>query len=165
MSTLVLVGEAFVVDAELVHDRGLEVVYVYRIFNDVDTVVIGFSVCEAGLDSASSQPIGKTVGMVVSPIIFRGEFTLTVNSPSKFTAPDDKGFVKHTTLLEVGNECGSRLVGVLALTLHVVGCAAMCVPAPVIKLNESNPALSKSACQQAVVGVPANLCCLRTVGV
>ena len=74
VATLVLVGEAFVIDAELMHDCGLKVVYVYRIFNDVDTVVIGFSVCETGLDSASGQPIGKTVGMVVSPIIFRGEF-------------------------------------------------------------------------------------------
>lgn len=93
VAPLMLVGQSLVVDAKLMHDCCLEVMHVNRVFNDIDTVVVRSSVAESRFDSASSQPVGKTVGMMVTSIVIWCELALAVDGAPKFTSPDDEGFV------------------------------------------------------------------------
>ena len=60
------VGQAFVVDAEKVQDRRLEVVDVDGVLSWVVGEVVGLAVGEAALHSAAGQPDGEDVGVMVS---------------------------------------------------------------------------------------------------
>ena len=51
--------EAFVVDAHEVHDRGLEIVYVHRIFYDFVSDVVGFAERGAGSNAATGHPVSE----------------------------------------------------------------------------------------------------------
>ena len=79
MTALVLVGEAFVVDAEAVHHGGVEVVDLDGVLGDVVAEVVGFSVADAGFDASSGHPEGEAAGVVVASVIDVGEDALGVD--------------------------------------------------------------------------------------
>ena len=66
IAALEFVGQAFVVDAEQVQYRGLEVVDVDGVDGRVVGEVVGFAETEAGFDAAAGQPDGEDVGVMVS---------------------------------------------------------------------------------------------------
>ena len=118
---LVLVGEPFVFDAEQVEERGLEVVHMHRIFDDVVAELVRLPVGEAGLDAAAGHPDGKTAGVVVAAVIVFGELALRVVGPAKLAAPDDERVVEQAPLFQIDHQRGGGLVGVFALEGDVVG--------------------------------------------
>ena len=56
VAALEVVGQPFVVDAQEVEDRGLEVVDVDGVLGDVVAEVVGLAVGDAGLDAAAGEP-------------------------------------------------------------------------------------------------------------
>ena len=56
ISALVAVGEAFVVDAELVEDGGTEVVGIDGVFHHVVAIIVGFAISCSALEASASDP-------------------------------------------------------------------------------------------------------------
>ena len=72
--------------------------------------------------------------------------------PAELAAPDDQRVVEQPALLQVLDQRGAGLVGVLAVLLEVVDQVAVLVPGLVEDLHEPHAALDQPAGQQAVVG-------------
>ena len=68
VSALEHVSEPFVVDAELREDRGLQVVNMHLVLDDVESEIVGLAVGEAGLGAAAGQPDREAIGVMLSLI-------------------------------------------------------------------------------------------------
>lgn len=165
IATLVAIRQLFVIDAELMKNRRLKVMNMHRIFNHVDAVFIGGAVGVASLHSAAGHPIGKTIGMMVASVDRFGQLALAVDGPSEFSAPDHKCFVEHAPLLQIVDQCCSRLIRVPALRGHLFLNVVMGIPTAMVELDETNTAFCESTSEEAVVCVLADLGRLWAVGV
>ena len=101
VAALMTEGEAFVVDAELVQDGGLQVVDVHRFLGDVDAVVIRLAVGDAAAHTAAGQPVGETVRVMVSTVNLVCEFPLTIDLAAEFATLDEERILEHAALLEI----------------------------------------------------------------
>src|SRR5262249_33925221 len=88
-------------DAEAMQERGVEIVNVHRVLDDVVTIIVGGAVAHAGLKAAARNPHREAAAMVVAAVIRRRELALAVHGSAKFTAPDDERVVEQAALLEV----------------------------------------------------------------
>jgi hypothetical protein len=104
VAALELVGQALVIDAKKMKERGLEIVDVDGIFHGVESEVIGCAVGDTGLDSTSGHPNGEGVGMMIAaPTRAVVEIPLDKRSSSKLTAPNNQGVVEQTAHLEISD--------------------------------------------------------------
>ena len=115
VAALVAVGQALVIDAQLLQNGGLKVMHVHGIFDDIDAVVIGCSVGHTAANTAASHPVSETIRVVITSIVLLCELTLAVDCPTELPAPDDEGIIKHTALLEIEKKRGRGLIGIAAL--------------------------------------------------
>ena len=69
MPSLELIGQFFMIDAETMKERGLQVMDVDRIFYNIVAVVVGLAINDPSLHAASSQPHRKATRMMISSII------------------------------------------------------------------------------------------------
>lgn len=86
-----------VVEAEEVHNGGVEVVHVDSIGDGVEAEFVGFADRGSWLDAASREPHGKGVGVMIATVVA----SLNHRGASEFTSPDDEGVFKQAALLEV----------------------------------------------------------------
>ena len=66
------VGQALVVDAQLLEQGGVQVVDVHGILGDVVAVIVGGSVLVAGLEATASDPGGEASAVVVPAMVGLG---------------------------------------------------------------------------------------------
>ncbi len=120
MAALDFIGQAFVVDAEQVQHRRLEIVDVDGVLGRVVGEVVGLAEREAAFDAAAGHPDREDVGVMVSAERFLSLMSPWQNgvrpgAPSGSAAPDDQRVVEQPALLEVFDQRGARLVGVAEL--------------------------------------------------
>jgi hypothetical protein len=157
VAALEAVGEAFVVEAEEVHDGGLEVVDVDLVFGDLEAHFVGGAVAEAAFDAAAGHEEGEAVGEVVAAEDFGGGgATFAEGSAAEFATPDDEGVFQETALFEVFDEGGNGFVGLRHFVGEAFGEAgafagAVEVPAPVEEVDEAGAAFDEAAGEEAVV--------------
>src|SRR5581483_8795896 len=135
-AALIQIGQAFVVDAEQMEHRGLEIVdvdgsgsklafirmkHVASGIGDIIAIIVGAPVSDARFDTAAGHPNAKTTRVMVATVIVFGEFALGVAGASEFAAPNDQSFIEHSALLEVGDEGGAGLVGFAGLGFDAGG--------------------------------------------
>src|SRR5262245_4672415 len=87
-------GELLVIETEQVEDRGVPVVKVDGVFDDVIREVVSLAVDHAAFDSAAAHPDGEAPRMMVATIVFFGQAALRVDRAAEFAAPDDQRFVQ-----------------------------------------------------------------------
>jgi hypothetical protein len=85
--------------------------------------------------------------VVVPAVVVLRERALGVDGPAELAAPDDQRLVEQAAPLEVRDEGGGGLVGVLALVAELLGQFAVLVPAPVQHLHDPHAALDETAGQ------------------
>ena len=68
----VAVGELFVVEAQQVQDRGVQVVDVDLVLDRLEAELVGRAVDVAALDAAAGQPHGEAVVVVVAAVDLAG---------------------------------------------------------------------------------------------
>ena len=90
--------------------------------------------------------------MVVAPVRGAAGCPLNHRGPAEFAAPDDQRVFEHAALLQVLNEPGACLVGVLAVHPQVLHELVVLVPGLVVELHEPDAALDEPAGEDAVVG-------------
>ena len=72
IASLEFVRQFFMIDAQQMQHRGMQVMHVNRIVENVVAVVVGFSIGNARFDAAAGQPDRKAPGMVVPAVIVFG---------------------------------------------------------------------------------------------
>src|SRR3989449_11605426 len=88
MAALELVGQPLVVDAEAIEDCGLQVVDVHGVLDDVVAVIVGLTVIDAGLHSATRHPHAEAARMMVPAVVRRRERALAINGAAELAAPE-----------------------------------------------------------------------------
>ena len=83
--------------------------------NNAVTVGVRRAKGHPGSDSSTGHPHTETPWMVVPTVVVCSQGTLRVGCSAKFTAPDDKGILQHTPLLEVLDQGGGCLIRFLGL--------------------------------------------------
>lgn len=86
---LELKGQSLMIDAELAENRGVYVSNVHRVSDDIVAKVIRLTVDDPALYAPASHPACKAFRMMITPVVIAAEFTLAINRPPEFTAPDD----------------------------------------------------------------------------
>ena len=134
-------------------DRGLDVVDVYGVVDDVEAQLVGRAQGEAGLDAAAGEPHGEGLRVVVAAELAaeRG-VRLDHRRPAELAAPDHQRVVEQPALLEVAHQGGTGAVGLAALRLQTPLDVGVVVPPLVVELHEPYPALDQASRQQAVRG-------------
>ncbi len=105
ITTGVSIRQLCVIDAELVQDRGVQIVKMDLVLDRVVPVLIGFSVRHPATNAASGHPHRKSVRIVVATISVFG-----CRSASEFSAPDNQGFFKQSSRLEILEQSGDGFV-------------------------------------------------------
>ncbi len=88
LPALIAEGQASVVDATEMHQRGLHVVHVHRIAGNVPSKVVGRAVNGSRLYSATGQPPTEGATKMIAPIR-RGGVALAKRRSTKFTTPEE----------------------------------------------------------------------------
>ena len=109
VSTLIMIGQLRVIDAELVKDGGLKVMNMNRaggeviytrinsipiLIHDVVAEVISVSVNKSRLHSTACHPNRERARVMVPTIVFLGKWTLTIYGATKFSSPYDESVLK-----------------------------------------------------------------------
>src|SRR5271157_5255514 len=150
VASLMLEGQTLVVDAKQREYRGVEVMDVNRVGDDVVAERVGLAVSQTRLDSTPRGPDGEAAGMMVAAIVGRRELALAVVRPAELTSPEDQCILEHAPLLEVLDQAGAGLVGLAAEDANARRQAAVMIPAGKVKLDEPDVALGQAPGQQAV---------------
>jgi hypothetical protein len=143
-------GEAFVIHAEKMQHGGMKIVDGHWLRGCLVTPVVRRSVGYARPDAAARQPGRESKLIVIASVA-----ALRKGRPAEFAGKDDEGFVKKTTLPEVGKEPGNRLINRAGIVSMIPEEIAMGVPALVAinhrygQFNEADPAFHHAAGQQA----------------
>ena len=103
-------GQLLVVDAEAVKHRGVQVVDVDTVFDDVISEIIGLSMDDPSLNAASRHPQAVAPRMMVSAETLLRNVTLTVSRSAEFSAPDNERVLQEAPLFEVGDQRRGGLV-------------------------------------------------------
>src|SRR5690554_6273432 len=123
-----LIHQFFMVNPQLVQDRSVEIVYVYRVLLDIIAKVIGLTIYHSRFDPSAGHPYGECFWMVVSSVIIYGHSSLTVIGSAELSTPNNKGFVQHPSLLKVCYKRCGCLVGVQGLAGHFIRQITVLIP-------------------------------------
>ena len=106
-----MVAWSAVVEAEQVHDGGLQVVDVDRVFGDAEAEFVGAAELEAPFDAAAGKPHREGVGIVIaSEDGALGGASFAEGSATEFAAPDNQRVVEQAALAQIVDQRGDRLV-------------------------------------------------------
>jgi hypothetical protein len=132
------------VETEKMQDRGMQVVHVHSILRDVESQLIALAVRNARLHAPAGEPHRERIRVMISTI---AAAALHHRRSTELTTPNNKRFIQQTALLQVLDECRTRLVSRSAIVFNVVRKISMLVPRFMKNLNEADPTLNESARQ------------------
>src|SRR5688572_26032173 len=119
MPALILERHASVIDSHAIQYRGIQIMHMHRVADDVVGIIIGFAVNGARFDTAPCKPHAETARMMISSVTFLGQRSLRVNGTTKLATPDNQRVVEHPALLQIFDQRRTRLIGIAALPRHL----------------------------------------------
>ena len=69
ISSLVAIGHLLVIDAQLMQNRGVQIMDVDWILRDVVAEFVGFAIDHATFDTGTGHPLGVTAGMMIAAVV------------------------------------------------------------------------------------------------
>ena len=120
-------GEAFVIKAEQVEDRGVHVVHVHLVGDGVLPKLVGLAEAEAGFHTRTGEPLGEAAGVVIAA----GAVALRVGRATKLAAPPDEGVFEQAALFEILQQSGDGFVHGHRVLL-VLGHVGVLIPGGVV---------------------------------
>src|SRR5262249_6930000 len=158
VAALVAVGQAAVVQAEQVQQRGVEVVDVDGVAGDAPADVVGGAVDVAAADAAAGQPDGEGEGVVVAAgHVGVAAAVLAQRRAAELRQPQHQRRVEQAAPLQILEQGGDGLVGHLAVVAQLGVEVAVVVPRGVVQADEADAALDQPPGQQAGEGELAGL--------
>src|SRR4029079_10305358 len=113
------VSKPIMINAHLMKNRRVDIANMDGITNDIVAEIIRFAEDRSAADAAATHPHRVPARMMISSIIIRAQFTLTIDRAAELAAPDDQRLIQQTALLQIKNECFARLVHVATLQRQV----------------------------------------------
>src|SRR5438552_1156018 len=149
IAPLEAVSERFVIEAEQVQERGVEIVDVHRIADDAPADLIGLAVDVPAAHAATRHPDRESAGMVIAAG-HRGHADAIVaqRRSAELRAPHDQRRVQETEALQIGNQSSNGAIDDLTIRLEPAVDAAVMVPAVHKNLDEARAALDEPAGQE-----------------
>ena len=89
-AALMFIRQTLVVDAHEMHQRGLDVVNVDFVFDNVVSVIVGCSVARSSFHTCTRHPKRETTWVVVAAKIRFRKLALAIIGSSKFATPNDQ---------------------------------------------------------------------------
>src|SRR3954463_10232754 len=132
------------IEPEQMKNGGLEIVNLHLILGDSETKFIGLAVNKTVLHAAPGQENRKAIRIMIAPQdIARSRSAFAERGATKFTAPNHQRILQQTTLTQIAQQRGHRLIHGSALfsepTADIFGLAsAMKIPAPIKELNKTH---------------------------
>ena len=111
---VLMVGQARVVEAEEMHQRGVVIVRAHRIDDRLVTELVRPAVGHAALEPAAGHPTGEALAVVVAAGLLGRAVVLGHRQAPNLAAPMDDGRVEQAARLEVLDQGGGGLVGLAA---------------------------------------------------
>src|SRR5690348_3850136 len=121
--------------------RGMEVVDVDRVRDDIETEFIGLTVNVPTPQSAAGQPEAEAAIVVVAAVIP----PLHHGSPPELTPPDDDRVLEQSPFLEIRHERCTGSIGIEGVLLDAGRQVAVLIPGFVEQLNEADSAFDEPA--------------------
>src|SRR4029453_10765229 len=90
--------------------------------------------------------------MMIAAVVVGRQLALTVHSSAELSAPHHERVLQQAALLEILDERGAGLVGVLALSGNQLGQRVVMIPPAMKELNEADAAFGESSREQTVGG-------------
>ena len=95
-------GQALVIQAQEVQDRGLQIVDVDRVFDDVKTQIVGGAIERARLDAAAGHPHRECLRvMIAAQATMENRVAFHHRRAAEFAAPNHERLIEQTALFEV----------------------------------------------------------------
>src|SRR4051812_3006927 len=113
--------------------RGVEIVDMDGVADDVEAEVVGFAMDMAFLDAAACEPHRETAVVVVAAVVA----ALHHRRTAEFAAPNDDRVLQEAALLEVLDKGGAGAVGFVAVVADGARQVAVLVPGFVEELHET----------------------------
>ena len=85
------------VDPQLMQDRGIEIVHMHGILDDVVTEVIGLAISHPTSNASTRHPGRKTSRMMISTVLIPLDFSLSKGGTSEFSPKDHQGLIEQST--------------------------------------------------------------------
>ena len=94
VESLDLERESLVIDSQTMQDRGVHVVDVDRVADDVVAKIVRLTVDDTRLDPSPRHPNGEATRVMVPAVVFASKSALAIDRASKFATPDNQRIVK-----------------------------------------------------------------------
>lgn len=148
VATLYPKRESSVVESQQMQQRRIQVVHMHRVLCHVETEFVGRSIGNARFDTSTREPQTETAVVMVSAVIA----PLHHRCPSELSTPNDQRILQQPSLLQIFDQCGTRLIRIECILLHPRGQSTMLVPGLMKELNESYPTFDESSGNQTIAG-------------
>jgi hypothetical protein len=108
--------QAFMIDAQLMQDCGLDVMHMNWIFDGSEAEFIGLSERLPAANPTSSHPHGECLWVVVAAqLASQGYTCFNHGRSSELAAPYDQRLVQHASLFQIEDQSCTGLVCLFAL--------------------------------------------------
>jgi len=131
VTTVVRVGELFVIESELVENRSMKVGGLGAVVDRTVSEVVGGPVGLPSANATAGQPDAEAVGVMVTSLVALGGIAVAefcAGCPSEFAAPLDDGRFEEATSLEIAQQCADGSVGLATDLGQSAGIARVRVP-------------------------------------
>src|SRR5688500_18627751 len=126
--------------------RGIEVVHMDRVLNDIETEFIGLTVHVTCLETAPRNPNAEATIVMVAAVIP----SLHHGSAAEFTTTDYQGIFEQPALPEIPNECRAGLIRIEGILFHILRQVAVLIPRFVKKFDKAHAPFNEPTGQKAV---------------
>lgn len=100
-------SQAFVVDAQLVQQRSMDVVNVYGIADDAVAKLVGLSIGDTTFEAATGHENAVAIHVMITACGITD--SRCVRCASHLTSPEDDRLFQQAALFQVRNQCGDTL--------------------------------------------------------
>src|SRR5258708_5829637 len=99
------IGELFVIEAEQVQDRGLQIVDSDFVADHREAKFIGFTIADAVFDAAACQEHRETIRIMIAAENRAGRgASFAEGCPAKFAAPNDERLIEQPALAQITDQ-------------------------------------------------------------
>ena len=119
----------------------MEVMHVHSVLSRIVSILIGRSIGKSAFHTTASQPIGKTVRIVIPTI-----GTLRCWRPTKLRPPNHKSLVQQASCLQILQQARNRQIDLLGQYLMLSAQGIVLIPITMADLYKSHSGFAKPSC-------------------
>ena len=163
VTALEAIRELLMVHTKQMQDRGVEIMNVNRLIDNVVAEIVGLAVNLSAFDATTRHPHREVARVMVTAVVFLRQRPLAIYCAAKFSAPDHQSIVQHSSLLQILHQRRARAIAGGSHSADRVWQSAVMIPATQEDLSKRDASFRHSSCQQAVVGECSRLFDFRPV--